>query len=312
MDLAGKNVIVTGANSGLGRPTALELARKKARVILACRSEERAAPVLNEIVAAGGQAEFLKLDLSDLASVRDAASAFLKRDEPLAVLVNNAGLAGARGLTTDGFEITFGTNHVGPYLFTRLLLPALEREKESRIVHVSSRAHYSAEGIDWDAVRRPTQTRTGLHEYGVSKLAERSFSRASLARRNGGGPRSYSLHPGVVASDVWRNVPWGVRHVMKLFMLSNEDGAKTTLYCATSDAVKKDSGKYYDGSREREASKGRPAATRRYSRKIFGPEARRGSGSPPENVERVGVGARIAARARLIDSAKPTYARADG
>jgi len=259
MQLAGKNVIVTGSNTGIGRVTAVELARQKARVFLACRSEERTAPVLAEIAAAGGRAEFLKLDLADLSSVRDAAASFLRRDEPLSLLVNNAGLAGAHGLTKDGFEITFGTNHMGPYLFTRLLTSALERAGESRVVNVSSEGHYRADGIDWDAVRKPTRTGTGFHEYCVSKLANVLFSN-ELARReaksgSGSRLRSYSLHPGAVASDVWREVPWGLRHAMKLFMLSNEDGAKTTLYCATSDAVKSETGRYYDKQREKVASK---------------------------------------------------------
>jgi dehydrogenase/reductase SDR family protein 13 len=255
MDLSGKNVLVTGANTGIGRVTALELARRGAKVVLACRSEEKTRPVLAEIAAAGGKAEFLALDLADLASVRAAATAYVEREEPLAILVNNAGVAGPRGLTKDGFELTFGTNHVGPYLFTRLVLPALERAPEARVVNVSSQGHYRAPGIDWDAVRQPTKSRTAFDEYCVSKLANVLFSN-ELARRVGSGKiTTYSLHPGAVASDVWREVPWGVRHVIKLFMLSNEDGAKTTLYCATSDAVRGQTGRYYDSSKEKRPSK---------------------------------------------------------
>jgi NAD(P)-dependent dehydrogenase (short-subunit alcohol dehydrogenase family) len=250
MYLTGKNALVTGANTGIGRVTAVDLAKRGARLYLAGRSEERTRPVVEEIRAAGGSAEFLPLDLGDLASVRACAEAFLCRDEPLALLVNNAGLAGARGTTKDGFEITFGTNHVGPYLLTRLLMPALEKAGEARIVNVSSEAHYRATGIDWEAVRRPTVTTTGLPEYAVSKLANVLFS-AELARRGPASVRTYSLHPGVVATDVWRHVPWGVRHVMKLFMLSEEEGARTTLHCATSDDVASETGRYYDKSREK-------------------------------------------------------------
>jgi retinol dehydrogenase-12 len=253
MDLAGKNVVVTGANTGIGRVTAIELARKKARVYLACRSEERTRPVLQEIAAAGGTAAFLPLDLAALASVRAAAHQLLGRRQPLSLLVNNAGLAGAHGVTKDGFEITFGTNHLGPYLFTRLLLPLLEQAGEARVVNVSSEGHYRAAGIDWDAVRKPTHTTTAFPEYCVSKLANVLFSN-ELARRAGPGVHTYSLHPGAVASDVWREVPWGLRHVAKLFMLSNEDGAKTSLHCATSDAVKDQTGRYYDKQREKTAS----------------------------------------------------------
>ena len=252
MDLASKTVVVTGANTGIGRVTAATLARKKARVILACRSEERTRPVLQEIAGEGNTAEFLALDLADLASVRAAAGRLLARGEPLSVLVNNAGLAGAHGVTADGFELTFGTNHLGPYLFTRLLLPLLERAGEARVVNVSSEGHYRAPGIDWEAVRKPTRTTTAFPEYCVSKLANVLFSN-ELARR-APGVHTYSLHPGAVASDVWREVPWGLRQLAKLFMLSNEDGARTSLYCATDDAVKDQTGRYYDKQREKTAS----------------------------------------------------------
>jgi NAD(P)-dependent dehydrogenase (short-subunit alcohol dehydrogenase family) len=251
MNLDGKNALVTGANSGIGRVTALELAKRGARLFLAGRSEERTRPVVDQIRAAGGSAEFLPLNLGHLASVRACASDFLQRNEALALLVNNAGIAGARGKTEDGFEVTFGTNHLGPYLLTRLLMPALEKESEARVVSVSSEQHYNAPGIDWEAVRKPTATVTGLPEYAVSKLANVLFS-AELARRAPGHVRTYSLHPGVVATDVWRQVPWGVRHVMKLFMLSEEEGARTTLYCATSDDVASETGRYYDKSRAKE------------------------------------------------------------
>jgi dehydrogenase/reductase SDR family protein 13 len=253
MQLAGRTVIVTGANTGIGRVTALELGKTGALVVLAGRSAERTRPVVEAIRAGGGQAEFVPLDLGDLASVRACAAEFLARDVPLALLVNNAGLAGARGSTKDGFELAFGTNHLGPYLLTRLLMPALERAGGPRVVHVASKGHYRAQGIDWDAVRKPTATVSGFPEYCVSKLGNVLFS-AELARRFP-AVRSYSLHPGAVASDVWREVPWGVRHVMKLFMLSNEEGAKTTLYCATNDDVAGASGRYFDKCAEKRPSR---------------------------------------------------------
>jgi NAD(P)-dependent dehydrogenase (short-subunit alcohol dehydrogenase family) len=233
--------------------TALELAKTGAHVLLACRSEERARPVLDEIAIAGGAAEFLELDLASLDSVRKCAARVLARNEPLALLVNNAGLAGAHGLTKDGFELTFGTNHLGPYLFTRLLLSLLERADEARIVNVSSKGHYRASGIDFEAARKPTATPTGFPEYCVSKLANVLFTK-ELARRLPDSVHSFSLHPGAVASDVWREVPWGLRHLAKLFMLSNEQGARTSLYCATSDAVRNDNGLYYEECKEKRAS----------------------------------------------------------
>jgi len=252
MNLKGKTALVTGANTGIGRVTAIELAKQGARVVLACRSEEKTQPVIAEIGA--DKVDFLQLDLADLASVRASGDAFLARGEPLSLLVNNAGLAGAHGQTRDGFELGFGTNHVGHYLFTRLLLPALEKAEEARVVTVASDGHYRAPGLDWEAVRRPTRTTTAFPEYCVSKLANVLFA-SELARRAPKNVRSYSLHPGGVASDVWREVPWGLRHVLRLFLLSNEDGARTTLYCATSEDVKDESGLYFDRCKEKRPSK---------------------------------------------------------
>ncbi len=248
-----KTAFVSGANSGIGRVTAEELAKRGMKVWLACRSLERAQPVLDSITAAGGKAELIALDLADLTSVRACAKTLLDRGEPLDLLINNAGLAGAKGLTKEGFELTFGTNHVGPYVLTRLLMPLLEAAPEARIVVVASAANFGAKTIDWEAVRKPTASPTGFPEYGVSKLANVLFAR-ELSRRTKPSILSFSLHPGVVATDVWREVPWGVRHVMKLFMLTNEDGARTTLHCALSDDVKDKSGRYFDKSKEKKAN----------------------------------------------------------
>jgi NAD(P)-dependent dehydrogenase (short-subunit alcohol dehydrogenase family) len=253
MNPNGANVVVTGANTGIGRVTAIALAKGGARVTLACRSEEKTKPVLTEIAQAGGLADFVRLDLGDLASVRAAAEAIVARDEPLAILVNNAGLAGPRGLTTEGFELAFGTNHVGHYLFTRMLLPLLERAAEARVINVSSEGHFRPRGIDWDTIRKPATRPTAFDAYCVSKLANVLFTR-ELARRVPSSIHTYALHPGTVASDVWREIPWGVRHIMRLFMISNEEGAKTTLYCATSDEVRDHTGRYYDACKEKQPS----------------------------------------------------------
>ncbi|MFI5297592.1 MAG: SDR family oxidoreductase [Polyangiales bacterium] len=254
MDLHGKLAIVTGSNAGIGRVTAEALAKGGALVLLANRSAEKTAPVVKMIVDAGGKAEHLQLDLADFASVRAAAEKVLARGVAVDLLVNNAGLAGVRGMTKEGFEIAFGTNHLGHYLLTRLILPAIEKSPSARVVTVASKAHYRADPIDWELVRKPTQSTAGLPEYGTSKLANVLFS-SELSRRVPAHVHTYALHPGVVASDIWRGVPWGFRHVMKLFMLTNEDGAKTTLHCATSDEAGKETGLYYDTSRVKAPSK---------------------------------------------------------
>lgn len=254
-DLTNKLFIVTGANTGIGKVTAKELARAGARVILACRSEAKTQPVLDEIrrEVANAKVEFIHLDLGDLTSVRQCAEALLARGEPIHGLINNAGLAGKRGVTKDGFELTWGTNHLGHYLFTRLLLDRIKQAGQARIVNVSSKSHYAAKGIDWAAMREPTQSPTGLREYEVSKLANVLFTKELARRLEGTGVTTYAVHPGVVATDVWRQVPAPVRFLIKLFMISPEKGAEASLRCATDPALTSVTGRYYDvGGKERE------------------------------------------------------------
>jgi NAD(P)-dependent dehydrogenase (short-subunit alcohol dehydrogenase family) len=249
-DMTGKTVLVTGSNTGLGRVTAEELARRGAKVILANRSEDRTRPVLDAIQKAGGEAVFHPLDLSDLTSVRKSAEAWLARNEPLHVLINNAGLAGQKGLTPDGFERHFGVNHLGPFLFTLLVLPSLRQAGEARIVNVASRAHKRVKRLSFEALQRPTASPTGFPEYGVSKLANVYFSRELGRRLAGSGITTYAVHPGVVASDIWRKVPWPFRSIIKRFMVTNEEGAKTQIRCATDPTLRHETGRYYAESRE--------------------------------------------------------------
>ncbi len=255
-ELSGRTFLITGANTGIGRATAADLARRGGRVYLACRSEQKGAAAAAAIVAATGNeaVTVLPLDLADLASVRSCAEQFLARGEPLHVLINNGGVAGARGITKDGFELAFGVNHLGHFALTAALLDCLAASAPARVVTVSSDAHYQAKGIDFEAVRRPTVSRTGLREYAVSKLSNVLFTQELARRVDGRGITTYALHPGVVASDIWRRVPWPVRPLMKLRMITPEEGARTSLYCATSPEVAQVSGRFYDQSRERPAS----------------------------------------------------------
>jgi NAD(P)-dependent dehydrogenase (short-subunit alcohol dehydrogenase family) len=250
-DLTGRIALVTGANTGIGRVTARRLAERGARVFVACRSVGRAQDVLDDIRNVGGQAEAIALDLGDLASVRRCAQDFLARGLPLHLLINNAGLAGLRGRTASGFEMAFGVNHIGHFLLTTLLLERLKASAPARIVTVASRAHTRVDGIPWDDLQRTTRTLPGIREYGVSKLANILFS-AELGRRLAGtGVTTYSLHPGVIASDIWRSVPWPLRTLITRVrrMITTEEGALTTLYCATSAAVAGQTGLYYSDCR---------------------------------------------------------------
>ena len=251
-----RTVVVTGANTGIGLATASALAGQGWRVFVACRSEGKGAAAVASIKAAtGNDAVFLlPLDLADLSSVRTCADAFLARGEALHVLINNAGVGGRRGLTKQGFELMFGVNHLGHFLLTELLLERLTSSGPARVVTVASDAHYSAPGIDWDALRRPARGITGLGEYAVSKLCNVLFSQELARRTEGTGVHAYALHPGVVASDIWRRVPWPVRPLVTRRMLTVDQGAQTSLYCATSPSVAGDSGRFYDKCALREAS----------------------------------------------------------
>jgi retinol dehydrogenase 12 len=254
---SGRTFLVTGGNTGIGLATAMELARRGGRVYLACRSESKGSHAVASIVAATGNADvmYLPLDLADLRSVRACADAFLATGQPLHVLINNAGVAGRRGVTSDGFELTFGVNHLGHFALTMALLDRLTASAPARVVTVSSDSHYQATGIDFTALRRRTSGLTGLSAYAVSKLCNVLFTQ-ELARRLGeGGVTTYALHPGTVASDIWRRVPWPVRPLVTARMLTTEQGAATSLFCATSPDVAAHSGRFYDDCRERQPSK---------------------------------------------------------
>jgi dehydrogenase/reductase SDR family protein 13 len=257
-DLANKTFIVTGASTGIGKITAKELARAGAHVLLACRSESKTCAVIQDIQREVGNAslEYLHLDLADLASVRACAEAILARNVPIHVLINNAGQAGQRGLTKDGFELTFATNHLGHYLFTRLLLDRIKQAGSARIVNVASASHYQAKGLEWDALKQPTRTVTGMHEYAMSKLSNVLFTKELARRLEGTGVTTYAVHPGVVATDVWRRVPAPLRWVIKKFMITPEQGAESSLRCATDPELASQTGRYYDtGGKEAEPNR---------------------------------------------------------
>lgn len=254
--LDGRVCIVTGANTGIGKVTAAALASRGAHVFVACRNAEKAKAAIEEIEQeCGGTLEFLSLDLANLKSVREAADEFLSRGLPLHILVNNAGLAGSRGLTENGFELAFGVNHLGPFLFTNLLLDTLKKSAPARIVNVASRAHYDAKGLHLDRFEQETSSFTGMPEYRVSKLANVLFSSELARRLEGSNVNCYALHPGVVASDIWHRVPGPARALMKLFMISVEEGAKTSIHCATSEDCANESGLYYDSCATKTPSK---------------------------------------------------------
>lgn len=260
--------VVTGANTGLGRATAQALAERGDRVIFACRSEAKGRAAIDVVAAATGndQLELLPLDLTDLVQVREAARTLVARGEPIHVLVANAGVAAQRGVTAQGFELAFGVNHLAHFLFVTEVLPLLEAGSPApdgapaRVVVVSSGSHYDAkEGIDFDALRRPTASFSGMPEYAVSKLANVVFVQELCRRTAPDELFAVSLHPGnLIGTDVMRRVPRPLETVVKRFRPTPEEGARTSVLCATSPDVLDHRGAYYSVLERKEPS---PLAT---------------------------------------------------
>lgn len=245
--IEGKVCLITGATSGIGRESALELARRGARLRLACRSEERTQVVIDAIraeVGSSADVAWLPLELGSLAAVRRCAELFLERDEPLHVLVHNAGLASWTGKTHDGFEKTFGVNQLGPFLLQRLLEKRLLSSAPARVVIVASHAHYRARAIDFDRLRDSPGRLSIVDRYAASKLKNVLFARELAARLDPSAINVSVLHPGRVATDVWRMIPWPIENLIKLFMTDSVRGAQTTIHCASAPDI--EHGGYYD------------------------------------------------------------------
>lgn len=238
--------MITGPSSGIGMATALEMGRMGWHVVAAGRSEPLCMEVVSQIRTDGGSAEYLHVDLASLASSRLAAETFLETGKPLDVLIDNAGVGGVRGLTEDGFEITFGVNHLGHHMLTRSLEPAFQTG--TRIVVVSSEVHRRADGIDFKAVREKTGLLGGWSEYAVSKLANILFARR-LAELHPEW-RTYALHPGVADTNIFPPIA-------KPFFRNKRpahEAAQTSIWCATSDDVAEETGRYYSNMALREPS----------------------------------------------------------
>jgi len=256
-ELEGKSFVITGANTGIGRATAIALARRGAsRIVVASRSREKTEPVLAELREhAGVEVDFVELDLGDLAAVKRAADSLLEQDRPIDVLVDNAGVAGVRGQTKDGFELAFGTNHLGHFVWTEKLLPLVVRAPQGRVVVVASAGHYRARGIDWDALRGTSRTVSAFPEYCVSKLCNVLYAKELARRLAKTKVTTYSLHPGGVASDIWQRRLGAFASVLKLFLIDVEQGAKTQVWCSTEPSLARETGLYYEKCKAKKPSK---------------------------------------------------------
>ena len=235
-DQGGRVAVVTGANTGIGKETARALARRGARVVLACRSEERGKDALRDIREGelAGAVELELLDLSDLASVRDFAARIKARYERLDLLINNAGvMMPPLSKTADGFELQFGINHLGHFALTGLLMDLLLATEGSRVATVSSAAHKWGQ-IDFDDLQWENRPYKKMGAYGQSKLANLLFTYELQRRLEAGGAatRATAAHPGWTGTDLQRNTPL-FRFFNPVFAMKPPQGALPTLRAAT-------------------------------------------------------------------------------
>lgn len=249
----GQVAVVTGANSGIGRETALGLARLGATTILACRNAARAAQAAKEISQAAGSDDVhvVGLDLADLDSVQACAQTVLEGWARLDVLVNNAGgIWSSRTLTAQGFEQTFGVNHLGPFLLTRLLVPRLVDSAPSRVVNLSSFGHHFATFGMRFADLQSARRYVSLEVYSRSKLANVLFTRELARRLAGTGVTANAVHPGAVRSgfgmdgDLRGIQGWGNR-IVRAFEITAQSGARTSIFLASSPDIEGRTGGYW-------------------------------------------------------------------
>lgn len=256
--MEGKTCVITGASSGIGKVSAEQLASMGARVVMVCRNEGRGERAKAEVEAKSRSksVELMLADLASFESVRAFAQRYGESHDSLHVLLNNAGVARLRrSLTVDGFETTFQVNYLSPFLLTNLLLPLLKRSAPSRIVNVSSVAHYGGH-IDFSDLQLEKGYRV-MRAYSQSKLAMVLFTHELARRLEGSGVTANCLHPGAVATNIWGNALGPVSflgRVTRLFLSSPEKGAKTQIHLASSPEVEAVSGEYFESKGKKRSS----------------------------------------------------------
>jgi NAD(P)-dependent dehydrogenase (short-subunit alcohol dehydrogenase family) len=253
-DMSGKVVVITGGNTGIGKEAAVGLAGLGANVVITSRNEERGRSARQEIAERTGNdsVKVMSLDLASFRSIRSFAADVLDRFDHLDVLVNNAGLIlHRRAETEEGFEETFGVNHLGHFLLTDLVLERLRASAPSRVVVVSSHAHKGARrGLDFDDLQAEHKYKW-MDAYNKSKLANIYFARELSRLLDETGITVNALHPGFVRSEFGRGgdlggiYGWGIKYLASPFAISPEKGARTTVYLGSSPDVDGVSGGYF-------------------------------------------------------------------
>ncbi|MHA2035813.1 MAG: SDR family oxidoreductase [Promethearchaeota archaeon] len=252
-----KICIITGANSGIGKATALGLAKMNATIVMLCRNRETGEIAQKEIISESGNknVDLLLCDLSSQEEIRRFVEEFKQKYQNLHVLINNAGvMASKRRLCVDGFEMNFAVNHFGPFLLTNLLLDVLKKSSPSRIVNVSSAAHRMAK-LDFDDLQCENKKHRLFRVYGASKLAFMLFSYELSRRLEGTGVTVNTVHPGMINTNLGREMSKFGRGFGKLVFKNPEKGAETSIYLASSPEVEGITGKYYIKKQQKESSK---------------------------------------------------------
>ncbi|KAI8489991.1 PREDICTED: retinol dehydrogenase 14-like [Branchiostoma belcheri] len=255
--LKDKTAVVTGANTGIGLEVAKDLARRGAKVILACRNETRAEAAVAQIVQETGNENVmtLKLDLASLSSVREFSQKVTEGEDRLDILVNNAGICCPQSTTEDGIETQLQVNHLGHFLLTNLLLDLLKKSAPSRVVVVASSVHKTSKGINFEDINYEKDY-VAFPVYAQSKLANILFTRELAKRLEGTGVTAYAAHPGLVKTELWRTLPelygWKFTVFKPMFYLGMAafaktpvQGAQTIINCAVEEALSSESGLYY-------------------------------------------------------------------
>lgn len=253
-----KIIMVTGANSGIGKAASLALAKMGATIIMVVRNREKGEAARAEIIkeSRNNSVDLLLAELSSLESVRQLAREFHRKYSKLDVLINNAGLFNQRrNVTGDGFENTLATNYLAPFLLTNLQLDLLKSSAPSRIINVSSVGHYSGH-MNFEDLNLE-KNYGGWKAYGQSKLALVIFTHELAKKLAGTGVAVNAVHPGTVATNIWSR-PLGpagfIMRIPKLFMSSPEKGAETIVYLASSPEAGNMTGGYWDNMKTKKSS----------------------------------------------------------
>ncbi|XP_074640680.1 retinol dehydrogenase 13-like isoform X2 [Tubulanus polymorphus] len=260
----GKTVIVTGANTGIGKETAKELAKRGARVILAGRNNEKCELARDEIIkeTANRNVEARHLDLASLQSIKEFAEEICRTERHVDILINNAGVMRCpKSLTTDGFEMQLGVNHLGHFYLTNLLLPKLKDSAPSRIITLSSLAHRRGEMNFSDLNSSSSYSPGGA--YSQSKIANILFTVELAKRLEGTGVTALAVNPGIVDTELMRHLSIYKSTFSRIilaplrwiFLKTPNEGAQTSLYAALSKDLDGVSGKYLSNCAIEEASK---------------------------------------------------------